>query len=320
MVEEDIAKKTLGWGTAEADGSEFWDARPIFVNQEVSIKERLMLLFYPKKWFLYSYIQKEINKKRKETNLLTDPYRILDVGCGTGAAVIEMKKLFGREVEVVGLDVIKVQLDIARQRAKEYGVTAEFHWYDGKQFPFSNHSFDAVYSSDVLGHVQNVPFWLDEIQRVLRPSGVIALFAESKLGRHAFLRKWLLKQGVNTDPHAQFHISLYSKQELRELLLGAGFIIEKMYTAVWAKLLVHPDELYPALNKQVSFLLLPFKWMVSGLYWIKRKLHPYSTAACELYSLIEMCLVGKWIESQGYVILGKTNRRADLPTGLDFLE
>jgi len=301
--------KTQGWGVVAEDGSEVWDDKPIFENEKVTTKDLFKLLFYPKKFFLLHRINKALKQKRKLTNVYSDPFRILDVGCGTGASVIDMKKMFGREVEVVGLDVVHMQVDVAKMRAKQHGIHAEFFWYEGKQFPFSDNTFDAVYSSDVLGHVENVPFWLDEIHRVLRPSGVLAMFAESKLGRHAYLRNWFMRQGLNTDPHAEFHISLYSKQELKEMILGAGFDVEQMYSSVWAKFIVHPDELYPALQRVDDWKLLPFKWMNAKLTWAKKKAHPVSAAISELYSFFEMILVGRWIESQGYVILAKTRKK-----------
>ncbi len=301
--------KTQGWGVVDAAGSEVWDTKPIFASPTFTKKDKLLLYLYPKKYFLFTYLQKAMKQKAKKANLLADPFRILDLGCGTGAAVIEMKKMFGRNAEIVGLDVVQMQVDVAKLRVKEQGLHAEMYWYEGKQFPFSDNTFDAIYTSDVLGHVENVPYWLDEIHRVLRPGGVIAMFAESKLGKHAGLRNWLLKQGINTDPHKEFHISLYSKQELKELVLGAGFDIEEMYGSVWAKFLVHPDELYPALQRSRGLKLKPFKWANAALYWLKKKTRPFSTAACELYSFFEMLLIGRWVESQGYVILAKSRKR-----------
>jgi len=301
--------KTRGWGSSNSDGTEMWDARPIFEGPHVTTKDWLKLLLYPKKYTLYKHIDKAVERMRKERNLHSEPFRILDIGCGTGASVIELKKMFGRECEVVGLDVIALQIDIAKKRVKEFGVNAEFHYYDGNQFPFSDNTFDAVYTSDVLGHVENVPFWMDEIHRVLRPCGVLSMFAESKLGKHAFLRNWFMKHGLNTDPHAEFHISLYSKQELKELVLGAGFDITGMWSSVWNKFFVHPDELRPALQKEKGFKFLPFKLLNSGLAGLKKLTHPLSTALCEVYSHLEMRIVGKWVESQGYVILAKTRKK-----------
>jgi len=288
---------TKGWGVIEGTHTEFWDARPVITGEMATWKDLFKLFFFPKKFLLYRFITKAVKHKSTGAHV-----RILDVGCGTGASVIEMKKLWGKRVEVVGVDVIAMQIDVARKRVKEYGVWAEFQHYDGKRLPFEDESFDVVYTSDVLGHVRDVPAWLDELYRVLRPGGRLAMFSESKLGKHAWIRNCLLKRGLNIDPHAEFHISLYSKHELRALLYEAGFDIKRMYSTFWAKFFAHPDELYDALQHQKNFPILKFFNKI--FFWIKQKTHPFSTAFWELYGLVEMLTVGRWVESQGYIVLG----------------
>ena len=204
---------TLGWGRIDKSDMEIWDTNPVFLGDKVTKKDWFKLLFYPKKWFLYRYLKKAFDQEIPERSK-SEPFRILDVGCGTGASIIEMKKLFGRNADVLGIDVIKMQIDLAKQKIKKHAVIAEAEWYDGGQFPFSDKTFDAVYTSDVLGHVRDVPKWLGEINRVLKPGGALAMFSESELGRHAFVRRYFFNRGLNIDPHAESHISLYNKTEL----------------------------------------------------------------------------------------------------------
>ncbi|MBI4427182.1 MAG: class I SAM-dependent methyltransferase [Candidatus Magasanikbacteria bacterium] len=297
--------KTLGWGVRGEGGVEIWDAEPVFRDETITLKDKLKLLFYPKKWFLYRYINKQLTtSERRDTKQLRQ-LRILDVGCGTGADVIDLKKMFGRKAEVVGVDVVALEIDIAREKIKRHGVWAEVLVYDGENLPFSDHSFDAIYTSDVLGHVKNVAGWLEELSRVLKPGGVLAMFAESKLGKHAFIRNFLLKRGINTDPHKEFHISLYSKEELQEKLRVAGFAVEKMYSAFWAGFWVHPEEFARRFDDADGRRFVVLRLINKVLYLVKRNLHPYSTALCELYGLAEMLLVGRFLEVQGYVILGE---------------
>ncbi|OGH71254.1 MAG: hypothetical protein A2921_04030 [Candidatus Magasanikbacteria bacterium RIFCSPLOWO2_01_FULL_43_20b] len=277
--------KTLGWGVKGEGGVEIWDAEPVFRGEAVTWKDKLKLLFYPKKWFLYGHIKLKVKSKkacpeRKPNGCkVGETIRLLDVGCGTGADVIDFKKMFGRKVEVVGVDVVALEIDIAKEKIKQHGIWAEVMVYDGENLPFPDHSFDAIYTSDVLGHVKNVDGWLAELSRVLKPGGALAMFSESKLGKHAYIRNYLMRRGINTDPHAEFHISLYSKEELQEKLRIAGFAVKRMF----------------------SFVNAP--GFVSN--WINKRFHPYSTAVFELYGLIGMLLVGKFIETQGFVILGE---------------
>lgn len=281
-----------GWGIRDSEGAEIWDALPVV--RAPGLKSWLKLLFYPKKFVLYYYLGRGLYKGAK----------ILDVGAGTGAALIELKTLFPKIGEAVGLDVVQLGVDIANERLADCQVGATVAMYDGVHIPFPDNYFEAIYTSDVLGHVTDVPAWLRELNRVLKPGGRLAMFSESKLGKHAYIRNYVMKRGLNVDPHAEFHISLYSKSELRGLLVGAGFAIDRIYSAVWAKFLVHPDELYPAL--QAAAPRFPILRMLNRwLFKIKEKTKPYSLAVAELYCLLEMYTLGRVVESQGYVILGK---------------
>lgn len=294
----------MGWGQVAEDGSEIWHAKPVFPQMPVRAKDWTKLVFYPKKFFLYRFIRKNFRAAMRERGI-EQPYRILDVGCGTGSSVIDLKRAFGRRCDVEGLDVVQLQVEVGNETIKQQGINATLHWYDGGQFPFSDGVFDAIYTSDVLGHVPDARAWLAEIARVLRPGGTLAMFTESQLGRHAFVRNFLSTRGLNVDPHAQFHISLHSKSELREMIADAGFEIHDMRTAFWASFFVHPDEFHPVLNATDQHRFFFLRITNKMLYWIKKKTHPFSTAAAELYGLVEMYVFGRRVEAQGYVVLAK---------------
>ena len=61
------------------------------------------------------------------------------------------------------------------------------------------------------------------------------------------------------------------------------------------------DEFYDKLQNQKKFLFL--KFLNKIFYKIKKKFHPFSTAGCELFSLIVALFFGKRIEAQGYIII-----------------
>ncbi len=306
----DIMSETqplTGWGRKTSDGAEIWDTEPVFLGPEVTRKDRFKLMFYPKKWVLYRAAEKHMKRRARELRQsggdTENGLTLLDIGCGTGASLIDFKKMFGRAVKVTGVDVVHLQIDLAKEKIKQHGVWAEVAYYDGLHLPFPDASFDVVYTSDVLGHVTDVRAWLQDIARILKPGGLLAMFAESKLGQHAYIRRYLFKRGLNVDPHAEFHISLYSKTTIKEFVEQAGFEVMSMRTLFWASFFVHPDEFYEKLQKQQRFFFL--RLLNRALYWLKKKTHPYSTAAAELYGFLEMYALGKWVESQGYLVVAR---------------
>lgn len=71
------------------------------------------------------FIEEELNNDKK--------LRILDIGCGTGRHSIELTK---RGYSVTGVDLSESQLTRAREKAKEAGVTIDFHRHDARALPF----------------------------------------------------------------------------------------------------------------------------------------------------------------------------------------
>ena len=284
------------WGKIDKQGSEIWDRDPAFFVP-VDNLAKLKLLFYPKKYFLYKFIENDIKKTKKES------YKILDIGCGTGANLIDLKNYFGDKVEIFGIDVVALQIDIARQKLYKYNTKAKAYLYNGVNIDFPDNYFDAIYSSDVLGHVSDVSSWLAEIRRVAKIDAPVVMFSESALGRQAIIRNYLLRRGLNSDPHAKFHISLFGKQELKQLFKKNSLDIEKMYGVSLLHFFYYPEEFHKALQSQKKFPIL--RAINKILFFSKNKLKPFSLAVIEITCLIETKILGKFFEAQGYIILGR---------------
>ncbi|MGC9974905.1 MAG: methyltransferase domain-containing protein [Gaiellaceae bacterium] len=97
--------------------------------------------------------------------------RLLDVGCGTGAAVREAAALVSR---VVGLDLSPRMIEQARELAAELDNT-EFAVGDGEHLPFPDGEFTAVLCSTSIHHFPSPRAAVGEMARVLAPGGRIAI-------------------------------------------------------------------------------------------------------------------------------------------------
>jgi SAM-dependent methyltransferase len=101
--------------------------------------------------------------------------RALELGCGTGV-FLELAAASG--ARIVGLDLSTDLLRKARERLAGVANVA-LRCGNAEQLPFPDASFDAVYGSSVLHHL-DVRAALREVRRVLKPGGRMA-FAEPNL-------------------------------------------------------------------------------------------------------------------------------------------
>lgn len=96
------------------------------------------------------------------------PWRVLDLGCGTGDS-IDRFRARDPAVEWVGLD-----LEDSREVRERSRADARFETFDGVSIPFGPDRFDLVYCKQVLEHVHRPAPLLAEVRRVLAPDGRFA--------------------------------------------------------------------------------------------------------------------------------------------------
>lgn len=110
--------------------------------------------------------------------------RVLDVACGTGNTALAAR---ARGAEVTGLDLTPELLAVARAREAAEGLSG-INWQEGdaENMPFPDVSFDVVVSSCGLMFAPDQQRVADEVARVTRPGGRVAIQAwtrESGVGR-----------------------------------------------------------------------------------------------------------------------------------------
>lgn len=99
--------------------------------------------------------------------------RVLDAGCGRGDHLL----LFARNARVTGLDLKESSLEVARERLRAAGRLEKVTLQVGDIFkmPFSQRSFDLVWSSHVFHGLRDLPEAAAAIRRVIKPGGRFAL-------------------------------------------------------------------------------------------------------------------------------------------------
>lgn len=95
--------------------------------------------------------------------------RVLDVAPGPGFFAIELAKL--GDLRVTGLDISQTMVKIATENARDAGVNVDFHLGNASAMPFADESFDFVYCSAAFKNFSEPVKALNEMYRVLRPTG-----------------------------------------------------------------------------------------------------------------------------------------------------
>lgn len=164
---------------------------------------------------------------------LRDGLDVLDCGCGMGFYLMAMQQL--RDLRLTGLDA-----DADRLRyAEQVGVRATLVEGDVEALPFADASFDRVLMSEVLEHVRDDAAALREVDRVLRPSGVLAIsvpHARFPFWWDPFNATWTALGGapIRSGPIVGIwtnHERLYEPSALGRVVREAGLDVESLVEA-----------------------------------------------------------------------------------------
>ena len=110
--------------------------------------------------------------------------RLLEIGCGLGTDLLQFAR--GGAV-VTGVDLTPASVELVRKRFAMYGLAVEARVADAERLPFSDNSFDVVYSFGVLHHTPNTRKAVEEVYRVLKPGGRIIIMLYHRRSMHVQL-------------------------------------------------------------------------------------------------------------------------------------
>jgi SAM-dependent methyltransferase len=148
---------------------------------------------------------------------------VLDVACGTGNASIAAAELGAR---VTGLDFSPQLIAIARELGAEANVNVEWLEGDAQSLPFDDDSFDRVISA--IGHMfaPDHRRTADELRRVSRKDGRIAIACWTPEGSIGAMFQRLGEISAPPPPGFQSPLLWGTEDHVRELL-GDGVEFER---------------------------------------------------------------------------------------------
>jgi cyclopropane fatty-acyl-phospholipid synthase-like methyltransferase len=110
---------------------------------------------------------------------LADGMRLLDLGCGSGAAAYDLASRYN--VEIVCVTNSAVQANICRRKFEKFCGRVRVIVADFDSLDLPDESFDAIYALESIGYTKDLDAWLARCWRSLKPGGRLLIRSPGSL-------------------------------------------------------------------------------------------------------------------------------------------
>lgn len=215
-----------------------------------NLDKDVLQVLKPSFWDPYFYLNITLRKAYEEVfeKQLKDRKfdKLLDYGCGAKPYETILKKYFNEQIGV----------DIGNNPKANYLIQP------GERLPLQDDNFDAVLSSQVLEHVEEVDQYLGECNRILKKNGILFL---STHGTWQF--------------HTQIDVQRWTSYGLKRLIKSFGFEIIDFVPILGQLALTSQLRLtyYNSVAEYIGFIGKLFLYPISTIYQLKMKLEDWIT-------------------------------------------
>ena len=127
-------------------------------------------------WPLWRGISgRDILQKWEQLNLIQEGQTFLDYGCGTGSFTIPAARIVGTRGKVYALDYFPRQLEIVEEKSKKEGLNNIETMLSDSKIGLPDECIDVIWMCDVLHEIKERRAVLEELHRVLRKEGTLAI-------------------------------------------------------------------------------------------------------------------------------------------------
>lgn len=146
---------------------------------------------------------------------------VLDIGCGTGQTLLQLASRVGTEGRVIGVDVARLPLEIARRRSAPLSQVRLIQ-ADAQTLGLPAESADAVFSRFGVMTFNDPVAAFANVRRILRPAGALAFTCWRSLQENQLDHFPLTAAGVQASID-ESPFSFADPEYLRRTLAAAGF-------------------------------------------------------------------------------------------------
>jgi cyclopropane fatty-acyl-phospholipid synthase-like methyltransferase len=212
---------------------------------------------------------------------LSSKDKVLDAGCGQGVVGTYLAKKYN--ADITGITIVPFEVEKANKLSKIKNVKkiARFYLMDYNNIKFNKNSFDCIYCMESLSHSLNIKKTFQELYKVLKKNGRIAIF--------------------DYELSEEDHFSTYEKEVLSKIIKGSAMYgLSKQRTGVFYQTLkevgfknIHVEDitenLEPSLKRLYRFSFISYYLFVKP-FKLQTK-YPNIAAAAEFYNQAKKGLI-----------------------------
>ena len=151
---------------------------------------------------------------------------VLDVGCGTGAATRYTANCVGPNGRVAGVDINAGMIEVAKSLTESTGAPIDWHENSAYELPFDKNTFDVTLSAQTIQFLDDRVAALEEMQRVLKPRGRLAISVWCEIGHNpyfdALMKAVTNHLGAETASGLSAAFTLSKPSKIEDILAEAG--------------------------------------------------------------------------------------------------
>ena len=188
-------------------------------------------------------------------NKLPQGSRVLDVGCGIGGSARILSNDYG--FDVVGISISQEQIKRANELTNNHNF-CRFEVMNALDLKFPKGSFDGVWSVEAGPHIIDKQKFADEMLRVLRPGGFLAIAdwnqRDSTKYPLNFLERFIMNQLLIQWTHPEFS----SIEGFTNNLLNSPYCGSAVETSNWTEFTIQSwnESIYEGFRRPSSILKL----------------------------------------------------------------
>ena len=146
-------------------------------------------------------LQREIGQRLIQRLELINikPQRIIDIGAGIGTQS-EMLAQYYKDAKITAMDISINMLQVGKQKARpKLHKPDKLHYVcgDAECLPFANDSVDLIFSNLTIQWCNNLDFTFFELQRILKPGGLLMFSTLGPDTLHELRNSWKTVDNYN---------------------------------------------------------------------------------------------------------------------------